>query len=72
MILTIEFFNRLAAPSYVCLDRPDQAGAAIEELLEYDPDYSIAKFRMDMGVRYKNPADLERWIDDLRAAGLPE
>jgi adenylate cyclase len=64
--------NRTLAASFACLGRPDEAGAAIKELLEYDPEYSIAKFRMDMGVRYKNTADVERWIDDLRKAGLPE
>ncbi len=33
---------------------------------------SIAEFRLGMGEKFKNQADLERWIDDLRAAGLPE
>jgi hypothetical protein len=34
------------------------------------PEFSLAR-EMER-VPYKNPADLERYIDGLRKAGLPE
>jgi TolB-like protein/Flp pilus assembly protein TadD len=64
--------NRSLAAALVCLGRVDEALAAIDALLEHDPQYSLAKFRLNLKGKYQDPANLERWIDDLRRAGLPE
>lgn len=64
--------NRILAATYVCLGQLDNASAAIKALLEHDPEYSIGKFRLNFEGKYKDPAKLEAWIDDLRTAGLPE
>ena len=64
--------NSQLAAIYICLSDPDKARAAIATLLDHDPESSVAKFRLGLQGKYKDPADLERWIDDLRKAGLPE
>jgi tetratricopeptide (TPR) repeat protein len=61
---------RTLAASFAQLGRFDEARAALEEALRLEPDLSIAK------VRSQNPTTdpdfLERWLDGLRKAGLPE
>ena len=64
--------NRTLAAIYICLGDSEQARAAIAVLHDHDPEYSVANFRLGFQDRYKDSADLERWIDDLRKAGLPE
>ncbi len=64
--------NRTLAAIYICLGDPDKARAAIAALHDYDPKYSVAKIRLNFQGKYKDPTDLDRWIDDLRKAGLPE
>ena len=66
------FANRTLSAIFVCLGQLDNARAAIAALLENDPDYSIAKFRLNIRDKYEDPVDLKHWIDDLRTAGLPE
>ncbi len=66
------FARRTQASLYVCLGQIEQARAALAELLEQEPGYSVADVRTSLAHKYRNPADLERWIDDLRMAGLPE
>jgi adenylate cyclase len=72
MSRTPPFANRTLAAIHVCLGEPDQARAAISALLDHDPDYSIAKFRLNFSGKYRDPAHLEGWIEDLRLAGLRE
>ncbi len=64
--------NRTLAAIYICLGDPEKARAAIAALLDKDSEYSVAKFRLNFQDKFKDPADLERWIDDLRKAGMPE
>lgn len=64
--------RRTTAAIYVCLGEEEKAREEIAKLLEKEPDYSIAKLRLGMSGKFKNPADLERWVQDLRTAGLPE
>ena len=64
--------NRILAAIHVCLGQLDKASEAIEALLAHDPEYSIAKFRLNFKGKYEDPTNLEAWIDDLRRAGLPE
>jgi adenylate cyclase len=58
---------RLAA-SYAQLGRLDEARAQAAEVLKLDPDFSIATFSKT--AAYKNPSDLEHFLDGLRKAGL--
>jgi tetratricopeptide (TPR) repeat protein len=58
---------RLAA-SYAQLGRLDEARAQAAEVLKLNPDFSIATFSKT--AAYKNPSDLEHFLDGLRKAGL--
>jgi adenylate cyclase len=58
------------AISYVELGRLDEARATVEELLRLNPAYSLAGFRTIMPGWH--PAIVERSIESLRKAGLPE
>ncbi len=60
---------RLAA-SYAQLGSLDEARAQAAEALKLNPDFSIATFIKTEA--YKNPSDLEHYLDGLRRAGLPE
>jgi tetratricopeptide (TPR) repeat protein len=58
------------AASLAHLGRVDEARSVVEESLRSTPDFSIATVRLVMGTA---DADfLERYIDALRKAGLPE
>ena len=61
-------YRNLAAV-YVRLGQLEQASAAVSELLKNRPDYtsSIENLRP-----YKDPAQLDRFINDLRKAGVPD
>ncbi len=61
--------NMLAA-TYAEADRMQEARATVQELLERHPGFSIK--RSAKISRYKDPAELERVLDNLRKAGLPE
>ena len=64
--------NRTLSAIYICLGDSEQARAAIAALRDDDPEYSVAKFRLNYQGKYKDPAVLESWIDDMREAGLPD
>ena len=51
------------------LDRPDEARAAWDELLEINPDYSLEHLSETMP--YTDPAPMERVFEGLKKAGLP-
>jgi adenylate cyclase len=61
--------RRLAA-AYGQMGRIEDAEWEAAELLTLEPDFSIARERES--EMFKNPADLERYIEGLRKAGLPE
>jgi len=63
--------RRHLAAAYVRLGQIDQARTVIAEFLENDPDYTIEKVRLNYKGKFSNPDDLERFIEDLRIAGLP-
>jgi hypothetical protein len=50
------------------LGRLDKARAQAAESLKLDPAFSIATFTKNQS--YKNPTDLEHYLDGLRKAGL--
>ena len=64
--------RRQLAAAYVGMGNVTEARAVIEEFLKNDPDYSITKIRLNFKDKFTNPKDLERFIADLRTAGLPE
>ncbi len=67
-----QFFRghqRLAAV-YGQMGRIEDAEWEAAELLTLEPDFTLARARET--VTFKNPADLERYIEGLRKAGLPE
>jgi adenylate cyclase len=60
----------LIAISYAHLGRIDEARAALQKALTVEPDFSLAAAEVMLSVW--DPADLERYLDGLRKAGLKE
>ncbi len=58
------------AASYIELGREEEARAAVAEVLRLSPRASLQFFRQNFP--YKDPAVLQRFLDDLRKAGMPE
>ncbi len=61
---------RYRAASLAAAGRLDDARAVIAELTESLPGASLAMF--GQLIPYRNPEDLERELEHLRLAGLPE
>ena len=51
-------------------DRNDQAQTMAQDAIEIDPSFSLAKYAESQP--YKDAATLDRLIESLREAGLPE
>jgi len=62
-------YRRQLAASYGMMDRIDEAQAAIQEYLRLEPNHTVADSRK---IPTKIPEHLERFLDGLRKAGLPE
>jgi TolB-like protein/Tfp pilus assembly protein PilF len=62
-------YRRQLAASYAMMDRIDEAQAAIQEYLRLEPNHTVADSRK---IPTKIPEHLERFLDGLRKAGLPE
>ncbi len=58
------------AASYIELGREEEARAAVAEVLRLSPRASLQFYRQKF--HYKDPAVLQRFLDALRKAGLPE
>ncbi|MBW1784946.1 MAG: hypothetical protein JRL30_29915, partial [Deltaproteobacteria bacterium] len=58
------------AATYVGLGRIDEARVHVAELLKIEPGFSLDEARKT--ILFKDPAHLERALDALRQAGLPE
>jgi adenylate cyclase len=58
------------AACYSCLGRDAEATAATKEVLRINPKFTIDSYAKRL--RYKDKADIEREVDALRKAGLPE
>ena len=54
----------------ICLGQEEEARKHADEVLSLFPNFSLERTRRRS--RFRNPADLERWIDALRKAGIPE
>ena len=63
------FVHRTLAVVYVRLGRLDEARIEVSELLKKKPDYTL---KMENLRPYKDPAHRDRFINDLRKAGVPE
>ena len=62
-------FRRQLAACYAMLDRMDEARAALEEYLRLEPSHTLADASK---VPSKIPEHVERFVEGLRRAGLPE
>jgi tetratricopeptide (TPR) repeat protein len=62
--------DQYLAASYAQLGLMERARECVKEILKARPDYALGQVRLI--EPYKYPADLERLIDGLRKAGLPE
>ena len=63
------YVHRGLAAAYVRLGKLEEARSEIAQMLEKEPDYTLENFKV---WPYKNKEDLERWMEDLRKAGVPE
>jgi len=55
---------------YSSLDRKAEAAAEAEEVMKLNPKFSLESYARTLP--YKNKADVDRYIEALRKAGLPE
>jgi len=53
---------------YIDLGREEEARAEVAEILRVNPNYSL---KVIQDAPWKDPAQLERWLNNLRKAGLP-
>jgi adenylate cyclase len=62
--------REVAAVIYAELGRLDEARTAVFEARRIDPEFTLAS--APEVLPFKNPKDLQRFLDGLRKAGLPE
>jgi TolB-like protein/DNA-binding winged helix-turn-helix (wHTH) protein len=63
---------RMLAGIYACLGKEREAKEALAAFLKDSPGDTISEQRKKWGKLYVRPGNLERWINDMRIAGLPE
>jgi adenylate cyclase len=64
------YYHAALAANFILAGRGKEAQAEIAEALKIDPKFSTASYRK--GELYKNPEYLDRLIEAMRKAGLPE
>lgn len=57
---------------YVGLGRQAEAEAAMQEFLKRSPHHTVSRERFFEEQKFVKPADLHRWLDLIRQAGLPD
>ena len=58
------------AVTYQQVGRKDEAQAAVQAIRQVEPRYSLKV--VSRGFPYKKSVDMERFLDALRKAGMPE
>ena len=64
--------RRMLAVTQICLGLQAEAEATIAQFLKKEPGYTITALREESEKRYKDKTLLDRFVDGLRRAGLPE
>ena len=64
--------HRMLAGIYACLGNEGAAKEALAVFLQDTPDESISKERREWEKLWTAPGSLDRWIEQMRIAGLPE
>ena len=59
------------AATYAQMGRHEEARAAVAEVLQLEPDYTIGRVARPTAT-FKNAKDAEHYFDGLHKAGLPE
>lgn len=67
-----EWDYRALIVNLVCQGEVEKARTAGEKLLELDRDFTVSGHGNSIRNTINNPEYLERWLNGLRAAGLPE
>jgi adenylate cyclase len=62
---------RILTASLAALDRAGEAAAVAAELMQLEPDFTIAKYEEDLQP-FRDPTIKARYLDHLRASGLPK
>jgi TolB-like protein/class 3 adenylate cyclase/Flp pilus assembly protein TadD len=62
--------RRTLAPVLVRLGRLDEARAVVQEFLRHEPSFNLEETKTFAGFQHQ--AYRDRWVDDLRKAGIPE
>jgi adenylate cyclase len=62
---------RILTASFAALDRMGEIGAVTTELMRLEPEFSIGKYEQDLQP-FRDPAIKARYLDHLRASGLPK
>jgi tetratricopeptide (TPR) repeat protein len=62
---------RIAAASYALAGRLEEASGARERLQKLDPALRLSNLADELGP-YNRPQDMARYVEGLRAAGLPD
>jgi adenylate cyclase len=61
---------RILTASLAALDRVGEMGTVAADLLRLEPDFTIAKYEQELQP-FRDPAIKARYLDHLRASGLP-
>jgi TolB-like protein/DNA-binding winged helix-turn-helix (wHTH) protein len=64
--------HRMLAGIQACLGNKREAKEALAVFLQNTPSESISKERREWGKIWTAPGSLDRWIEQMRFAGLPE
>jgi len=64
--------QKTRAAVLACAGDIEDANDAMEIYLEAQPAATLANERERLQDRWKTPAELDRWLKDLRAAGMPD
>lgn len=64
--------QRMLAGIYACLGRAREAHKALEVYLASSPGQTISSERREWAKIWTAPGSLDRWIEEMRIAGMPE